>query len=58
MDDRLTAARPDLAAQHLECKVKAARYAAGEQFEIADPVAPLRREPTPDAELGSQALHG
>src|SRR3954468_6101358 len=58
MDDRLTAARPDLAAQHLEGKVKAARYAAGEQFEIADAVAPLRREPAPDAALGTEALHG
>jgi cell wall-associated NlpC family hydrolase len=59
MDDpRLTPARPDLAARYLEDKVKAARFAAGKEFEIIDGIAPLRREPTSDAELSTQVLKG
>ena len=59
MDDpRLTPARPDLAAKHLEGKVEAARFVAGEKFEIADAIAPLRRMPSSDAELMTQALKG
>src|ERR1700754_3657611 len=55
---RLTPARPDLAAKYLEGKVKAARFVAGEEFEIIDSVAPLRRGPSSDAELMTQALKG
>jgi cell wall-associated NlpC family hydrolase len=59
MDDpRLTPARPDLAAKYLEGKVKAARFVAGEEFEIVDAIAPLRREPSSDAELSTQGLKG
>jgi cell wall-associated NlpC family hydrolase len=59
MDDpRLTPARPDLAAKYLEGKVKATRFVAGEEFEIIDGIAPLRREPSSDAELATQALKG
>jgi hypothetical protein len=59
MDDpRLTPARPDLAAKYLEGKVKAARFVAGEEFEIIDSIAPLRRAPASDAELATQALKG
>jgi cell wall-associated NlpC family hydrolase len=59
MDDpRLTPARPDLAAKYLEGKVKAARFVAGEEFEIIDSIAPLRRGPASDAELATQALKG
>ena len=59
MDDpRLTPARPDLAAKQLEGKVQAKRFVAGEEFEISDGLAPLRRAPSPDAELLTQALKG
>jgi hypothetical protein len=59
MDDpRLTPARPDLAAKYLEGKVKAARFVTGEEFEVADAIAPLRRNPCSDAELATQALKG
>src|SRR5436309_13287566 len=59
MDDpRLTPARPDLAAKYLEGKVKAARFVAGEEFEIIGSVAPLRIEPSSDAEQKTQALKG
>jgi len=59
MDDpRLTPARPDLAAKYLEGKVKAARFVAGEAFEITDGIAPVRMAPSSDAELMTQALKG
>ncbi len=59
MDDpRLTPARPDLAAKYLEGKVKAARFVAGETREIIDAIAPLRRAPSSDAMLDTQALRG
>jgi cell wall-associated NlpC family hydrolase len=57
-DPRLTPARPDLAASHLEGKVKAARFVAGELREVADASAPLRRAPAPDAALDTEALRG
>jgi cell wall-associated NlpC family hydrolase len=59
MDDpRLTPARPELAAKYLEGKVTAARFVAGEEFEIADALAPLREAPSSDAMLLTQALKG
>jgi cell wall-associated NlpC family hydrolase len=59
MDDpRLTPARPDLAAKYLEGKVKAARFITGEEYEIVDAIAPLRRGPSSDAELATQGLKG
>jgi len=59
MDDpRLTPARPDLAAKYLEGKVAAARFVAGEEFEIVDAIAPLREGPASDAALLTQALKG
>src|SRR5271168_650667 len=59
MDDpRLTPARGDLAAKHLQGKVEAARFVAGEEFEVSDALAPLRRAPSSDAEMMTQALKG
>lgn len=57
-DPRLTPARPDLAAAHLEGTVSAARYVAGELREVVEPQAPLRHEPSPDAALDTEALMG
>ena len=57
-DPRLTPARADLAAKHLEGKVKAARYVEGRVYEVIEPQAPLRREPRPDAPLDTEALKG
>ena len=57
-DPRLTPARGDIAAKYLEGKVKAARFVTGEEFEIKGALAPLRRAPSPDAELMTQALKG
>jgi cell wall-associated NlpC family hydrolase len=57
-DPRLTPARADLAAKHLQGKVEAARYVEGRDYEIVEPQAPLRNEPRPDAPLLTEALKG
>ncbi len=57
-DPRLTPARPDLAARHLEGKVEAARFADGERREVVDAQAPVRRSPASDAPLDTEALMG
>jgi hypothetical protein len=57
-DPRITPARPDLAAKHLEGKVAAARFLAGEQREVIDAQAPMRAGPAPDAPLVTEALMG
>jgi hypothetical protein len=61
-DPRLTLARADLAADHLEGVVKAARYAAPERYRVATPLLNLHKTPvghemlfTP---LESQWLYG
>jgi len=59
MDDpRLTPARGDLAASHLEGKVFAERYVAGETFEIVEATAPVREKPSSEAMLLTEALKG
>jgi cell wall-associated NlpC family hydrolase len=57
-DPRLTPARPDLAAAYLRGQVEAARFVEGTDFEVFDPVAPVRRSPVPDALLETEALKG
>ena len=58
LDRRLTPARPDLAAKHLEGTVAAARFVAGETQVVVEPQAPVRRAPSPDAPLDTEALMG
>ena len=58
LDPRITPARPDLAAAHLEGKVEAARFVAGQAREVIDAQAPMRRAPAPDAEQVTEALMG
>ncbi len=58
LDPRLTPARPDLAAAHLEGEVAAARYVEGRRQRLAVGAAPLRGEPRPDAPLMTEALFG
>jgi cell wall-associated NlpC family hydrolase len=57
-DPRLTPARPDLAAKHLEGQVDAERFVDGVLYEVIDPIAPVRRAPRPDAALDPEALKG
>jgi cell wall-associated NlpC family hydrolase len=58
LDPRLTPARPEIAAKHLEGKVTAASFVAGTLREVAEPQAPLRRAPAADAPLDTEALMG
>jgi cell wall-associated NlpC family hydrolase len=58
LDPRLTPARSDLAAKHLEGKVAAARFVAGEQRVVIEPQIAVRRAPSPDAALDTEALMG
>jgi cell wall-associated NlpC family hydrolase len=57
-DPRLTPARPDLAARYLEGTVAAARFVDGEVREVVEPQLPVRRAPSPDAPLDTEALMG
>ncbi|MEY9462891.1 cell wall-associated NlpC family hydrolase [Bradyrhizobium ottawaense] len=57
-DPRITPARGDLAAKYLEGKVEADRFVTGEEFEVVDPVAPVREQPSSGAMLMTEALRG
>ena len=57
-DPRVTPARPDLVAKHLQGKVKAARFVEGRSREVIGPQAPVRSAPQPDAPLLTEALKG
>lgn len=57
-DPRITPARPDLAAEHLRGKIDAGRYVKGEEREVRDASAPIRKAPAPDARLFTEALKG
>jgi Bacterial dipeptidyl-peptidase Sh3 domain/NlpC/P60 family len=57
-DRRLTPARPDIAAASLRGKVEAARFVEGEPRRVVDGTAPLRRAPSNEAPLETEALYG
>lgn len=57
-DPRLTPARPDLAAAHLKGKVEAPRFVEGITQEVIVGVAPMRKEPSHQAPLLTEALYG
>ncbi|MBZ8133786.1 NlpC/P60 family protein [Afifella sp. IM 167] len=58
LDPRLAAYRPDLADSRLAGKVEAARFVEAEAYQVVDPLAPVRRAPSPDAPLDTEALRG
>lgn len=57
-EPRLTPARPDLAARHLKGEIDAERYVDGQWRVVLDAAVPVRRGPTPDALLETEALMG
>jgi cell wall-associated NlpC family hydrolase len=57
-DPRLTPARPDLAAAHLKGRVEALRFVEGFRRGVTAPSAPLRRRPSVEAPLDTEALFG
>jgi cell wall-associated NlpC family hydrolase len=58
LDPRITPARPDLAAAHLRGKVEATRFAEGTEQEVIVGLAPLRKDPSHEAALLTEALCG
>jgi cell wall-associated NlpC family hydrolase len=58
LDPRLTPARPDLAAKHLEGTVQAQRYVDGVLREVIEAQTAVRLSPRPDAPLATEALMG
>jgi cell wall-associated NlpC family hydrolase len=57
-DPRVTPARSDLAAKHLQGKVEAARFIEGAVREVTAPQAPVRHAPSHEAPLDTEALKG
>jgi cell wall-associated NlpC family hydrolase len=58
VDRRTTPARSDLAAKYLEGHVVADRFVEGEELELFDASAPVRKAPAHDAPLETEALKG
>jgi hypothetical protein len=58
LDPRLTPARADLAAEHLRGLVEAARFVSGVPRAVIESQTPVRRAPSPDAPLDTEALMG
>lgn len=58
LDPRIHPFRPDLAARRLEGRVEAARFVEGAPARVIEGVAPVRRQPRPDAALDTEALFG
>lgn len=57
-DRRVTPFRPDLADERLRGRVEAERFCAGSTLRVVAPAAPVRRHPSPDAPLDTEALMG
>ena len=57
-DPRITPARRDLAAKHLAGVVDAQRFVEGKAYEIGSSQAPVRKAPSHEAELLTEALKG
>jgi cell wall-associated NlpC family hydrolase len=57
-DQRLTPARPDLAAEHLRDSIQAEAYVPGRRMQVRASYADLRRAPSDEASTDTQALHG
>jgi cell wall-associated NlpC family hydrolase len=57
-DPRITPARPDLAAAHLRGKVEAAQFVEGTEQQVIVGLAPVRKEPSHEAPLVTEALGG
>jgi len=57
-DPRVNAYRPDLAAAHLRGVVETARFADGAEYAVIEPLVDVRRAPSHEAALDTQALYG
>ena len=58
LDPRIHPSRPEIAANYLKGQVEATRFVEGMRYEIVEPIAALRRAPSHEARLDTQALLG
>jgi cell wall-associated NlpC family hydrolase len=58
LDPRINPFRPEIAADYLKGQVEAARFVDGVRYEVIEPIAPVRRAPSHEARLDTQALLG
>jgi cell wall-associated NlpC family hydrolase len=58
LDPRINPFRPELAAKHLQGQVAAQRFVEGARHQVIEPAAALRRAPSHEALLDTQALLG
>jgi len=58
LDPRTHPFRPEIAAKHLEGQVEAARFVEGVRYQVIEPIVPMRRTPSHEARLDTQALLG
>src|SRR5215471_14939331 len=58
LDPRLNALRPEIAAKHLQGQVEAKRFVEGTRHQVIEPFTALRRTPSHEAKLDSEALLG
>jgi hypothetical protein len=58
LDPRINPFRPEIAAKHLQGQVEAKRFVEGKRHQVLEPIAALRRAPSHDARLDTEALLG
>ena len=58
LDPRLHPFRPEIAASYLKGQVEAERFVEGTRHEVVEPIAPLRRAPSHEAQQVTEALLG
>ena len=58
LDPRINPFRPEIAAKHLKGQVEAERFVEGVRHEVVEPIAAVRRTPSHEARLDTQALLG
>jgi cell wall-associated NlpC family hydrolase len=58
LDPRLHPFRPEIAASHLRGQVEAKRFVEGKRYQVLDAIVDVRRAPSHEARLDTQALLG
>ena len=58
LDPRINPFRPEIAAKYLQGQVEAARFVEGTRHQVIEPIAALRRAPSHEARLDTEALLG
>lgn len=58
LDPRIHPFRPEIAASYLKGQVEAQRFVDGTRHQVVEPATALRRAPSHDARLDSEALYG